>query len=1056
MVKIKAAAVVRRLSWLLGIIVVTCPLSATAQQGHTVSGSQVLVEGRGHWENWKMPVNLAFVDSTGSVAPRSFRTVYDLLADTTFKRPLEIFSKDTRIATIDSTVRRNAQGELLLDTQDNPIFDYVVRPGVSRVGSNPQLAANIYDGDPTTYWEPNPNDPVSEWWIEVDLGRVVPLERLRLQFVDEEMGDPFYKFVLLLSELQTPGRFEEGNLRFKRLVPFESANTEQRVFVFQSGSVSEDLPLADVPVEEKRISGTGVVGSIDTPGGATVLNFVDNDSNAEWTGRKTETIRIVITDSRQGRAEQISEEDWASLPVGERGDVTHFVKDVSGREEPVDAATYQTLEPERQGRRDFYRRELPRLAEVNAWGWGDNLSLGLAQDGGSISHTFLNAAPIAAFDGDGATRYKHAARDPEKPEDNIMVVDMGGSIWLDQIRYFAAGMRGYVMRGSSGVRDAQGDLVWQTISPAAREKNVDNGFFTTINDVLDRAIKLRFLELTTFVNANVDNVGHSIDNFWPWITEVQIYSRGSAAEVVIESDLIAFSGNYTLGAIDWNAETPPGTEVQIRTRTGNQLYQIVRYFKNSGESQTEAEYSKLPGFLKGETDTTMALGPDWSSWSQSYTEPGDRVTSPSLRSYMQIQATLISNVRSSAASLSRISVQLHDPIAQALTAELWPVEATAGVLDTFAVFVLPGFIENPASQRQLGFDEVLLRSEPSWDMDLIDVAVGSEEDFVAENPRHLFDQVADNGLVNDVGDKLQIIGDRGDSLWVRFPEVLKSDPGKTEGKIYFRKLPLGDEVPVEVTGEPLTLASHSLLSLEERGAIRYFRRNEGQNVAVEISETDYEALPTAEQGPVRYFRISSALGDVSSYDSSGEKMTLDQYNQLPAEQRGPVVGNGELIRLRFASRIFVQGSNLKVAVRSSSQGDLWQEAQAGDVTSLGPGRALEIRPIGARNIVSQAVVSPKIFTPNGDRINDETSIEFTLFRIHVARPVTVSLYSLDGRQVRSITSTVAGGQQRFIWDGRDEVGSVVPPGMYIASIEAATDASDAAGRQVALLVGVAY
>ena len=69
----------------------------------------------------------------------------------------------------------------------------------------------------------------------------------------------------------------------------------------------------------------------------------------------------------------------------------------------------------------------------------------------------------------------------------------------------------------------------------------------------------------------------------------------------------------------------------------------------------------------------MALGPDWSSWSQSYTEPGDRVTSPSLRSYMQIQATLISNVRSSAASLSRISVQLHDPIAQALGAELWPV-----------------------------------------------------------------------------------------------------------------------------------------------------------------------------------------------------------------------------------------------------------------------------------------------------------------------------------------------------------------------------------------------
>ncbi|MBT3430090.1 MAG: hypothetical protein HN428_06670 [Proteobacteria bacterium] len=1050
MVKNKAAAVVRRLSWLLGLIIVTGPLSAVAQQGHTVSGSQVLVEGRRHWENWKMPANLAFIDSSGSVAPRAFRTVYDLLADTTFKRPLEIFSKDTRIATIDSTVRRNAEGELLLDTQDNPIFDYVVRPGVSRVGSNPQLAANIYDGDPTTYWEPDPNDPVSEWWIEVDLARVVPLERLRLQFVGEEMGDPFYKFVLLLSELQTPSRFEEGNLRFSRLVPFESANTDQRVFVFESGSVSEDLPPSDHPVEEKLLAQAGVAT------GRHQTNFVASGSNLEWTGRKTETIRIVITDSRQGRAEKISEEDWENLPISERGDIAHFVKDVSGRQEPVDAATYQALEPSRQGRRDFYRRELPRLAEVGAWGWGDNLSLGLAQDGGSISHTFLNAAPIAAFDGDGATRYRHAARDPEKPEDNIMVVDIGGSIWLDQIRYFAAGMRGYVMRGSSGVRDAQGQLVWQTISPAAREKNVDNGFFTTINDVLDRAIKLRFLELTTFVNANVDNVGATIDNFWPWITEVQIYSRGPAAEVVIESDLIALSGNYTLGAIEWDAKTPPGTEVQIRTRTGNQLYQIVRYFKNSGESQTEAEYSKLPGFLKGETDTTMALGPDWSSWSQGYTESGDRVTSPSLRSFVQIQARLISNVRSSAASLSRITVQLHDPIAQELAAELWPIETSAGMLDTFAVFILPGFIENPPSQLQLGFDEVMLRSEPSWDMNLIDVAVGSDESFAAENPTLLFDQVVDNDLVNDAGDKVEVVSDRSDSLWVRFPESLKSDAGRVEGKSYFRKLLPGDEVPVAVTGEQLTLASHSLLPLEERGATRYFRYAEGQRVAAEISQEDYESLSDAERGTVRYFRIISALGDISSFDRSGEKMTLEQYNQLSEDQRGPVVGNGDLIRLRFTSRIFVQGSNVKVAVRSSSRANLWQEAQAGDVTSLRPGRTLEILPIGARNVVSQAVVTPKIFTPNGDRINDETSIEFTLFRVHAARPVTVSLHSLDGRQVRSITSSVAGGQQRFVWDGRDQVGAVVPPGMYIASIEVSTDASDAVGRQVTLLVGVAY
>lgn len=1038
----------------VGLWLTVCVWDAAAQ-GHRIVGSQVVVEGRSHWENWKIPVNLAHVDSMGRVAPRTFRTTYEIFSDTTFKRPLEIFSKDARIASIDSTVRRNAQGELLLDTQENPIFDYVVRPGVSRVGSNPQLAANIFDGDPTTYWEPNPNDPISQWWIEVDLARVVPLERLRLQFVDEELGDPFLKFILLMSELQTPRQFEEGNLRFSRFVPFESSNTDQRVFVFQSGSVSSDLPPADAPIEGKRLSGSGVAAGVSTPGGASVTNFIDNDVNAEWTGRKTETIRIVITDSRHGRAEQITEAQWQALPLGERGDVVYFVKDVIGREEPVAESIYQGLEPDRQGRRDYYRRERPRLAEVDAWAWGDNLSLGLAQDGGSISHTFSNASPIAAFDGDGATRYKHAARDPEKPDDNILVVDLGGSIWLTQIRYFASGMRGYLMRGSSGVRDAQGELLWQAVSPPEREKNVDNGFFTTINDVVENPIKLRFLELTTFVNGNVDNVGASIDNFWPWITEVQIFSEGPAAEVVAESDLIEMGGNFNLGAIEWTADTPPGTEVEIRTRTGNQLFQIVRYFKNSGESQTEAEYSKLPGFLKGATDTTLALGPDWSSWSQKYSESGNRVTSPGLRRFMQIQARLISNNRNAAPALQRITVQLHEPVAQDLRAELWPAETSAGVLDTFEVFMRPGFIEQPVAVRQPGFDELLLRSEPSWDMDLLQVAIGTEEEFAVDNPGQVYDIPDGSGLANSAGDVVDIMRDQSDSVWVHFPQILQSQSA-AGAEVYSRRLLAGDQVPVAVGGELLTRTSHAFLPIGEQGSIRYFRLADAAGALEEVDATAYDALGEDERGPVRYFRVVSALGDESIYDERGDLLSAATYNGLPSELRGTVVGQGDLVRLRFAARVFLQGANVKVAVRNSTVSELWQEAQAGEITAAGPGSSLEIQALGGSEVVSQVQVAPNPFTPNGDAINEQTVISFSLFKVHVARSVQVRMFSLDGRRVRTLTATVSGGAQTFAWDGRDDQGALVPPGLYIAQIDAETDAADVSGQRVARLIGVAY
>lgn len=1026
----------KRRHGLSGLLCVLCSLliagGADAQKGHRIDGMQVVVEGANHWKNWTIPKNLAQIDSAGRIAPKNFRTVYNVLADTAFRRPTEIFSKTTRIATIDSTARVNASGELLLDTQGKPIFDYSVRPGISRVGSNPQLADRIFDGDPTTYWEPNPNDPISDWWIEIDLGRVIPLERLRLDFVDEMLGDPFLKFVLLLSERQTPGRFEEGELRFSRIVPFEAANTDQRVFVFDSEQLSEDLPASEVESESRRLT--------------------QNYTSPEWTGRRVETIRIVITDSRMGRAEEISEEAWQALPVRDRGDVTYFVRDLSGREEPIDAATYAQLEPDRQGKRVYYRRELPRLSEVEAWGWGDNLSLAMKQNGSAIEHTFANTTPIAAFDGDGSSNYKHAARDPEKPDDNILIVDLGGSVWINQIRYFATGMRGYLMRGSSGVRDAQGELVWQNISPQEREKNSDNGFYESIADILENPVQVRFLELTTFVNANVDNVGASIDNYWPTIYETQIFSKGPTAKVVVESDLIELPGNFNLGAIDWGADVPPGTKVEIRTRTGSQLYQIIRYFKNSGEEQTAEQYAKLPGFLKGQTDTTLALGPDWSPWSQQYISSGAKVTSPSLRRFLQIQASLISSDGQSAPALERMSVQLHDPVAQQLGAEIWPIQAEAGLMDTFEVFVQPGFLAAPISFRQPGLDEILLRSEPSWDMALVDVAVGTADQFENDAPAALFADAGAGNFVDEAGASLLVQRNGSDSLWVQFPSLIQR-PTDSE-QTYYRKLQPGDLVPVSTDGVMLTVTSHSLLPIEEQGPVLYFRRD-GETLA-EVRADAYDLLPAEERGPVRYMRVIAALGEESPYNDQGDVLTSVAYNRLPSSQRGSLVSRGDLIRLRFAARVFLDGSNVKAAVRNSAVGGVWQEAQAADVTTLTPSEGLEIRAMGRRDVLSQLSVAPNPFTPNGDNINDRTTLSFSLYKMYEERPVQVRVYRLDGSLVRTIEELMTGGAQQVVWDGRDESGNLVSPGLYLAQVEVATDSETVAGRQFVKLVGVAY
>ncbi|MCE2451146.1 MAG: hypothetical protein J4F35_23175 [Candidatus Latescibacteria bacterium] len=59
-----------------------------------------------------------------------------------------------------------------------PVYDYIQRVGVSRVGSNEALAPHIVDGDRDTFWEPDLAATPDKWWIEIDLGRAVVVEKI--------------------------------------------------------------------------------------------------------------------------------------------------------------------------------------------------------------------------------------------------------------------------------------------------------------------------------------------------------------------------------------------------------------------------------------------------------------------------------------------------------------------------------------------------------------------------------------------------------------------------------------------------------------------------------------------------------------------------------------------------------------------------------------------------------------------------------------------------------------------------------------------------------------
>ncbi len=111
-------------------------------------------------------------------------------------------------------------------------------------------------------------------------------------------------------------------------------------------------------------------------------------------------------------------------------------------------------------------------------------------------------------------------------------------------------------------------------------------------------------------------------------------------------------------------------------------------------------------------------------------------------------------------------------------------------------------------------------------------------------------------------------------------------------------------------------------------------------------------------------------------------------------------------------------------------------------------------------------VEPNPFTPNGDGINDKTKLTFFLANIaeprvligNQVRKLNIKIYDLTGRLIRNLYDSdaraaafVAGNA--IDWDGKDDNGKVVRPGVYIAQI--VVD-SDNGGEQSAKTITVVY
>ena len=344
---------------------------------------------------------------------------------------------------------------------------------------------------------------------------------------------------------------------------------------------------------------------------------------------------------------------------------------------PIDQATYEAIEAEWQGPVEYYRRERPRLTQVEVWTMGDNISLGaLARGGEIIGYGNLGAEKLTV-DGEWGSFWSvevgFSGNDPavvfQDPHRNIYF-DLGTWYWVNRAaivfgdRYSRA-FPNYVIALSDGSRAPDGSLSYVALTARGLE-GVEGTAHRNIlfQDNVFPLTKARYFRMNyTLVRGSAR----------PAIREIQLYGRGFLPEVSLTSEPIEVGrAARILSAMQWTATAPPGTQVRVRTRSGNQLDQHIRYFSNTGKEVTEAKYRKLLSFQRGDSTITIIPGADWSPWSLPYTTTGAPITSPSPRRYVMIEATLRSDDPDAAVLLSSLRLALDVPLASQILGEIAP------------------------------------------------------------------------------------------------------------------------------------------------------------------------------------------------------------------------------------------------------------------------------------------------------------------------------------------------------------------------------------------------